>query len=231
VGFIAKGELVAHATLITDFNNNRIVEVDQNDNPVWQFFTNARPGSNPNPLPTRAVRLRNGDTLISDQFNHHVIEVNPSKVIVASYGTINSPGFGPSNRQPDECALQRVRDWRLHRHHPALRASERSGGRDRRKKRAFGSVKPASVTSCVARGLARRVEYAPQRMDLCGRLADGGGVWTETRIIGPMASDSHRGSRLSSGPPSKQSLSRSLSLHPLPMARSLQPRSQVILHV
>jgi hypothetical protein len=83
-------------TLITDSNNNRIVEVDRNDNPVWQFFTNARPGSNPNPLPTRAVRLKNGNTLISDQFNHQVIEVNPSKQIVASYGTINSPGFGPS---------------------------------------------------------------------------------------------------------------------------------------
>jgi len=38
------------------------------------------------PLPTRAVRLRNGDTLISDQFNNRVIRVNQAKVIVASYG-------------------------------------------------------------------------------------------------------------------------------------------------
>ena len=37
-----------------------------------------------------------GNVLISDQFNNRVIEVNPSKVIVASYGTINSPGFGAS---------------------------------------------------------------------------------------------------------------------------------------
>jgi phage terminase Nu1 subunit (DNA packaging protein) len=29
--------------------------------------------------------------------------------------------------------------------------------------------------------LARRVEYAPQRMDLCGRLADDGGDVTEGR--------------------------------------------------
>jgi hypothetical protein len=85
-------------TLITDSNTARIVEVDSHDNPVWQYFTNARSGSNPSPLPTRAVRLANGNTLISDQFNDQVIEVttttNPT--IVASYGTINSPGFSPS---------------------------------------------------------------------------------------------------------------------------------------
>jgi hypothetical protein len=83
-------------TLLTDSNNSRIVEVDANDNPIWEYFTNARPGTNPSPLPTRAVRLANGNTLISDQFNHQVIEVNPAKVIVASYGTINVPGFSPS---------------------------------------------------------------------------------------------------------------------------------------
>jgi hypothetical protein len=83
-------------TLITDSNNNRIVEVDRHDNVVWQFFTNARTGSNPDPLPTRAVRLRNGNTLISDQFNDQVIEITMSKVIVASYGTINDPGYSPS---------------------------------------------------------------------------------------------------------------------------------------
>ena len=80
-------------TLLTDSNNNRIVEVDHFDNPVWQYFTNTRPGSNPSPLPTRAVRLANGNTLISDQFNDQVIEVTSSMVIVASYGTINDPGF------------------------------------------------------------------------------------------------------------------------------------------
>src|SRR6266404_5707362 len=80
-------------TLLTDSNNSRIVEVDPNDNPVWEYFTNTRPGSNPSPLPTRAVRLANGHTLISDQFNDQVIEVTMSKVIVASYGTINDPGF------------------------------------------------------------------------------------------------------------------------------------------
>jgi hypothetical protein len=89
-------------TLITDSNNNRIVETDVAGDVFWQYFTNNRPGSNPAPLPTRAVRLTNGDTLISDQFNHQVIRVDMSLnsgmsgVIVASYGTINNPGFNPS---------------------------------------------------------------------------------------------------------------------------------------
>ncbi len=42
------------------------------------------------------MRLANGNTLISDRFNDQVIEVNPSKAIVASYGIINDPGFSPS---------------------------------------------------------------------------------------------------------------------------------------
>ena len=86
-------------TLITDSNNARIVEVDAKDNPIWQYFTNTRAGSNPAPLPTRAVRLANGNTLISDQFNDQVIEITTttSPTIVASYGTINSPGYSPSN--------------------------------------------------------------------------------------------------------------------------------------
>jgi hypothetical protein len=83
-------------TLLTDSNNSRIVAVDRKDRPVWEYFTNTRPGSNPSPLPTRAVLLANGNILISDQFNDQVIEVNPSKAIVASYGAINDPGYSPS---------------------------------------------------------------------------------------------------------------------------------------
>lgn len=83
-------------TLITDSNNSRIVETDAAGTDFWHFFTNARPGSNPSPLPTRAVRLANGNTLISDQFNDQVIRVNSEGAIVASYGTINQPGFNPS---------------------------------------------------------------------------------------------------------------------------------------
>ncbi|GAC1544689.1 MAG: hypothetical protein NVS2B17_26130 [Candidatus Velthaea sp.] len=58
-------------TLITDSNNNRIIEIDRDKHVVWSYSTLAS-GGNPNPLPTRAVRLRNGDTLISDQFSDRV---------------------------------------------------------------------------------------------------------------------------------------------------------------
>jgi len=86
-------------TLVTDSNNARVVETDESGTVFWQFFTNARAGSNPTPLPTRAVRLAGGDTLISDQFNDQVIEVTTtaSPTIVASYGAIASPGFSPSS--------------------------------------------------------------------------------------------------------------------------------------
>ena len=53
---------------------------------VWQYVTNTGSLSIAAPLPTRAVRLRGGDTLISDQFNNRVIRVSPFKHIVASYG-------------------------------------------------------------------------------------------------------------------------------------------------
>jgi len=84
-------------TLITDANNSRIVETDETGADFWRFFTNARAGSNASPAPTRAVRLAGGDTLISDQFNNQVIRVDASGNIVASYGTINDPGFSPGS--------------------------------------------------------------------------------------------------------------------------------------
>ena len=84
-------------TLITDSNHARIVEIDTDKNVVWEYFTNTDPNSNQRggtgPLPTRALRLRNGNTLISDQYNHRVIEVNPAKEIVRSFGRINMLGY------------------------------------------------------------------------------------------------------------------------------------------
>jgi hypothetical protein len=59
---------------------------------VWQFVTNTDPKGNPAPLPTRAVRLRNGDTLISDQFNDRVIKVNRHSRVVFTQGVLNTPG-------------------------------------------------------------------------------------------------------------------------------------------
>ncbi|HEY5072434.1 MAG TPA: hypothetical protein VII63_10425 [Caulobacteraceae bacterium] len=81
-------------TLITDSNNNRVVEVNAHDQPVWTYATNAQPGSNPNPLPTRAIRLKSGYTIISDQFNHRVIVVSPDKRIAFQYGNLNKAGYG-----------------------------------------------------------------------------------------------------------------------------------------
>jgi hypothetical protein len=81
-------------TLISDANNNRIVEVNWDDKVVWQYVTNTAAGSNPNPQPTRGIRLSNGDTLISDQFNNRVIEVTHAGKIVFQQGMTNVGGNG-----------------------------------------------------------------------------------------------------------------------------------------
>jgi hypothetical protein len=87
-------------TLLTDSGNARIVEVDTNDQVVWQYFTtNTAPTdglydmSVAAPEPTRAIRLANGDTLISDQLNNRVIQITSSGTIVADYG-LPLPQYG-----------------------------------------------------------------------------------------------------------------------------------------
>lgn len=83
-------------TLITDSGNNRIVETDEVGSVFWQYFSNTDPNStqrSTGPLPTRALRLRNGNTLISDQYNHRVIEVSPDLQIVRTLGKIASLGY------------------------------------------------------------------------------------------------------------------------------------------
>lgn len=92
-------------TLITDSGNARIVETNENGTVFWQYFTNTDPKSNSRclngtctgPLPTRALRLGNGNTLIADQYNHRVIEVNPDMQIVLSFGEIAVLGYNPNN--------------------------------------------------------------------------------------------------------------------------------------
>jgi len=84
-------------TLITDSNHNRIVEIDKDKNVVWEYFTCTGNGCNlprgTGPLPTRALRLRNHNTLISDQYNHRVIEVNHAKKIVRTFGELDQLGY------------------------------------------------------------------------------------------------------------------------------------------
>ena len=88
-------------TLITDSNHNRVIEIDANKKIVWQYHTCHGSGCNlprgTGPLPTRAVRLENGNTLISDQYDHRVIEVNPAKKIVLSYGKLGVLGYNTQN--------------------------------------------------------------------------------------------------------------------------------------
>jgi hypothetical protein len=85
-------------TLITDSNHSRIVEIDDDQNVVWEYFTCTGQGCNlargSGPLPTRAVRLKNSHTLISDQYNHRVIEVNHGKQIVRTFGKLGALGLG-----------------------------------------------------------------------------------------------------------------------------------------
>jgi len=84
-------------TLITDSNNNRILEVTSAGNVVFEYDTTTQPGScnsSTCPLPTRAVRLKNGNTLISNQFDMQVIEIDPNKNIVFSQGQIGVSGSG-----------------------------------------------------------------------------------------------------------------------------------------
>ncbi len=80
-------------TLITDAGNARIVEVNAEDHVVWQYFTTNNAPKSPAgsmsvaaPQPTRAVRLADGNTLISDQLNNRVILVNHAGKILADYG-------------------------------------------------------------------------------------------------------------------------------------------------
>jgi len=84
-------------TLITDSNHSRIVEINANKNVVWEYFTCQGSGCNlprgTGPLPTRAVRLRHGHTLISDQYNHRVIEVNHAKQIVRTFGKLGDLSY------------------------------------------------------------------------------------------------------------------------------------------
>ncbi len=110
--FSAKGSVGAVAfasrldngnTLLTDAGNARAVEVDAADNPVWQCATNTDPNSNTDPQPSRAIRLSNRNTIISDQYNNRVFIVDHATPchIVATYGLplddgLNS-GFGSEN--------------------------------------------------------------------------------------------------------------------------------------
>ena len=100
-------------TLITDTNNSRVVEVDGRDQVVWSYVVNTQSGSNPAPLPSRALRLASGDTLISDQFNHRVVLVDRKAKIIRQYGTLNLPGYDATTARAalnGPCDAKRIGD-------------------------------------------------------------------------------------------------------------------------
>ncbi|HEV3193693.1 MAG TPA: hypothetical protein VGY54_24475 [Polyangiaceae bacterium] len=86
-------------TLIDDSGHNRVLEVDTQGTVVWSYVTTSRyaaDAGSANPTPTRAVRLANGNTLISDQFNHQVFEIDHASPpnVVFSFGQLNVAGNG-----------------------------------------------------------------------------------------------------------------------------------------
>jgi hypothetical protein len=88
-------------TLITDAGSNRVIEITPSQQVVFQYFTNTQSGSNPNPLPTNAVKLKNGDISIADQFNNRAFIIKPTtpnqnSPIVFQYGQLNQAGNGPN---------------------------------------------------------------------------------------------------------------------------------------
>jgi hypothetical protein len=76
--------------LITDQGNNRIIEVNLDQQIVWSY-----PGSNTNPpdqlnSPNSAELLGNGNVLIADELNNRAIEVTRSDEIVRTFSAANS---------------------------------------------------------------------------------------------------------------------------------------------
>ena len=69
----------------------------------WQCVTNADPNSNPDPQPSRAIRLEDGNTIISDQYNNRVFIVDhatPCNTLTVYGLPLNNglnTGFGSQN--------------------------------------------------------------------------------------------------------------------------------------
>jgi hypothetical protein len=82
--------------LITDQGNNRIIQVNEKKEIIWQY-----PGTNTNPndqllSPNSAEKLKNGNVLIADEGNNRAIEVNHNDEIVQTFnasGTLGACAF------------------------------------------------------------------------------------------------------------------------------------------
>lgn len=74
----------AHGTYLCPFlNMHQVIEYDKNFNPIWNFGTNDLPAGTKF-SPWAAIRLKNGNTLITNESGKSQLEVTPDKKIVWS---------------------------------------------------------------------------------------------------------------------------------------------------
>lgn len=73
--------------LIADQNNQRVVEITREGQPVWSYE-----GVDKLTSPYHAARLENGNTLIADWGAHVVVEINPGGEIVWQFGERKTSG-------------------------------------------------------------------------------------------------------------------------------------------
>ena len=83
-------------TLLTDESKSRVLEVDQNDVIVWQYITNAESKSVMAPMPNRAIRLEDGDTVLCNTYNNCIQRINGTAITVDYYGLPLSGSIVPS---------------------------------------------------------------------------------------------------------------------------------------
>jgi hypothetical protein len=97
--------LASGGTLITDSNHQRVIVVVGNTNAgysvPWTYWTSHRLEYFGNSTPTRAVRLANGNTLVTESFYDQVVEVGPDGGVVYTHGALEVAGnSGNLLRQP-----------------------------------------------------------------------------------------------------------------------------------
>jgi hypothetical protein len=84
-------------TLITDSNDNRVLEVDSANPPivVWTYETATR-STQGLMTPTSAIRLVDGHTLVTEPFVDQVVEIDgtPQQRVVYTHGGLGAAGNG-----------------------------------------------------------------------------------------------------------------------------------------
>ena len=78
-------------TLITDSNHQRVILV-RGQAIAWTYWTGSRLGYFGNSTPTRAVRLANGHTLVTESFYNQVVEIAPDGGVLYTHGALDIAG-------------------------------------------------------------------------------------------------------------------------------------------